>query len=501
MYNSEQDANTFREYISSGYMPSPASLIYDNILKDYSFDDSKNIRKEEIDEKAPFYGNVEYAQVVMDENKEHFMSISLNNNIDKDEYVRYQLNLVIVLETSATMNDSYNDSIDNKQVIGNQIACSIIDELNDEDRICFVTFNDTFNIEQTLDDIKSIDTETLKNKIMAIEATGGGYEFDEGYNAALGQLQEWFDMKVMMETAANNDDDDDDEKQDLVENRIIMITNNLPNSDSSLMDLIQVYSDSDENKIYTSFININEQLPSTKLMNNVNKLRGCNIYNYLKDDKQAVVAQVKYDFDTIINPIYFNIQLTLQQCKTDTVYGYNNNMKQITKLNATGSVQTIKTFFLTEQFLENKKVITIRLQPPDDDEQDIRFEYTLSYESRDGKFGDITREIALNVNKDNGIFDEKDSSYYDNVSIRKRILLIKYIEFLNEWVARDSNNNDTNLNVSSEYKSQFEEFLKYFKAQSEQIKDDSLDQEVEIINKLINFDENESAQLRKASAS
>ena len=197
------------------------------------------------------------------------MAISLNNNINKDEYERYQLNLVIVLETSLLMQDSYNDTSDTKQSIANQIVCTIIDELNDEDRVSLVTFNDTFNREQTLDDIKSIDTETFKANILEIEPTDGGYEFDEGYNAALGQLQEFFDVQVM--AAANNDDDD--EKEELIENRIIMITNNLPNSDSSLMDLIQVYSDSDENKIYTSFININEQLPSSKLMNSINKLR------------------------------------------------------------------------------------------------------------------------------------------------------------------------------------------------------------------------------------
>ena len=119
-----------------------------------------------------------------------------------------------------------------------------------------VTFNDAFNIVQTLDDIKSIGTETTDGtNILAIEPTDGGYEFDKGYNTALEQLQEFLDVQVM--AAANNDDDD--EKEELIENRIIMITNNLPNADSSLMDLmdlmdlIQVYSDSDENKI----LNIN----------------------------------------------------------------------------------------------------------------------------------------------------------------------------------------------------------------------------------------------------
>ena len=500
MYNSEQDGNTFREYICSGYMPSPASLIYDIILNEYSFDSTANIRKEELDEKSPFYASIEYGQCIMNKNKnkEHFMSISLNNNINKDEYARYKLNLVIVLETSSTMNDSYNNNSDNKQCIGNEIVCTILDELKDDDKFCLITFNDTFNIEQTLDDIKSTDCNSLKSKILEIESTGGGFDFDEGYNAALGQLQEYFDVQVM---SAMNMMGDDDGKEELVENRIIMITNNLPNSDSSLMDLMQVYSDSEENKIYTSILNINEQLPSIKLINSVNKLRGCNIYNYLEDDKQSVLAKVKYDFDSIVNPIYFNIQLILNQCKTDTIYGYNDNMKKITKLNQTGTLKQIKTFFLTQNYLDKKEIITIRLQPPEQENKTIKFEYELNYEHRDGKFGEIKREIELNVNKKKGIFDKNDNnSYYDNIEMRKRITLIKYIEILKEWAARDSNNADTNLNVSDEFKSSFKEFLKYIQYQSKKINDDQLKQEIEIINKLINFDENQAAELRKASA-
>ena len=156
---------------------------------------------------------------------------------------------------------------------------------------------------------------------------------------------------------------DDDDKEDETENRVIMITNNLPNSDSSLMDLMQVYSDSDENKIYTSFINIGDaNIPSSKLINSINKLRGCNINNYVLDNKQSVVEKIKTDFEYIINPIFFNISLIVKGCKTDTIYGYNNNMKKITKLNQTGTVKTIKTLFVNQNEDDNvdkAEVITI----------------------------------------------------------------------------------------------------------------------------------------------
>merc|ERR1711902_373767 len=160
---------------------------------------------------------------------------------------------------------------------------------------------------------------------------------------------------------------------------------------------------------------------------------------------------------------------------------------------------TIKTFFLNEN-VDKKEVIMMRLQPQDDENQDINFEVELNYEHRDGKLGDIARDVILSVNKDDGIFDDKENTYFDNDEIRKRIILIKYVELLNEWVSKDSNNGNTNLNVSEQFKTRFEIFLKYFEYQVNQLNDDTLKQEIEILNKLINFDEKEAESLRKSAS-
>eukprot|EP01084_Bolivina_argentea_P034485 63823_1 len=401
------------------------------------------------------------------------------------------------------MNDIYSNTSKTKQIISNEIISVLFDLLNEDDKFCLVTFNDTFNIEIPLEDIGSIlqQNTNIKRDIMNISSSGGGTDFDEGYNAALGQLQELFDVQVM-QSSYEDDDNDSDNKQNQIENRIILITNNVPNYDSSLMDLMQVYSDSDENKIYASFINIGDEQPSNKLINNIYKLRGCNIKSYLNDGEN-IINNIKNDFNNIINPIFFNINLTVKNLKTDTIYGYNNNMKKITKLNGQGTVKNIKTIFGNNNNNNKSEVITIRLQPPDDydnDDGNIQFQIELSYENRDGTIGEIKRDIILTRNKENGIIDTNDNTYYDNISIRKRIVLIKYIELLNEWVARDSNSENTNLNVSDQFKTQFEIFLKYFTHQLDQIKDDTLNQEIDILNNLIQFDPDKAAQLRKSAA-
>merc|ERR1712173_13369 len=125
------------------------------------------------------------------------------------------------------------------------------------------------------------------------------------------------------------------------ENRVILICENLPESNSSVMDLMQVYSDSDENRIYSTLFNIgNDAMQFMKLQKSVNKLRGCNMRQYAPSEnaEQSISDKIKSDFSGIINPILFNASLVLKSCNIDTVYGYHNNMKKLTKLNESGTV-------------------------------------------------------------------------------------------------------------------------------------------------------------------
>ena len=172
-------------------------------MNEYEFGGKSSVvRKVEEDAKAPFFVGIDYAKTVDYQSaesndddivQEDFMSISLNANINKDDYPRYKLNCVVVLETSSSMNDPYNNGVDSKQSVANSIICSIVDGLGEEDKFCLVTFNDSFNIEHPLDDIKSMeDKESVKREILSIESSGGDYDFDEGYNVDLGQLQVHF---------------------------------------------------------------------------------------------------------------------------------------------------------------------------------------------------------------------------------------------------------------------------------------------------------------------
>ncbi len=109
LYGEQQlvDSNTFREYIQMGYMPTPVSLIYDNVLNKYSFD-SQQEQKEETDEKQPFNVSIGYCEPkdyqsnALGDSNEYFLSIGLGcNGSAVSNYKRYKSNIVIVLETLA----------------------------------------------------------------------------------------------------------------------------------------------------------------------------------------------------------------------------------------------------------------------------------------------------------------------------------------------------------------------------------------------------------------
>merc|ERR550525_881852 len=336
-------------------------------------------------------------------------------------------------------------------------------------------------MEEPLDDIKSMDIASIQSNIKQISSSSGGLDFDEGYNAALNQLQELFDAQIM--AAANLEEDD--EKEDTTENRFIFVTGNVPEADSSLLDLMQVYCDTDENKIYTTFLNIGDEPASSKLTASICKMRGCNIRNY----ESSTFSE---DFERVLHPVFFNVHLAVNGLATDTIYGFHNSMKRINKLSQQGSVRTVKTVYLEGQMED--EVVTIRLQPEEDEDEDIGFEVELKYEGRDGKNLDMEWRMELGKIKEG---QEDEHGYFDHQDVRKRIALIKWTELLSEWAAKDrKDDGSSHLDVSPEYRQKFQKFMTWFEAQRKAIGDDKMLREVEIMQSLIDFDEEKAAKSR-----
>eukprot|EP01084_Bolivina_argentea_P298818 514996_1 len=166
---------------------------------------------------------------------EYYLSVGLNSNIKKDEFKRKNLNLVIILDKSGSMNnkfrnysndtDSSSDSSDSdneqdnngntnndtQMTIANNSVIALLKHLTDKDRFGLVTFDTSATIIQKLQFMNEINLIELKQNIISIKADGGT-DFECGYNCSIELYKKLLDI--------NNNE---------YENRIIVLTDAQPN--------------------------------------------------------------------------------------------------------------------------------------------------------------------------------------------------------------------------------------------------------------------------------
>merc|ERR1712062_278570 len=84
--------------------------------------------------------------------------------------------------------------------------------------------------------------------------------------------------------------------------------------------------------------------------------------------------------------------------------------------------------------------------------------------------------------------------YFDNISIRKAILLSRDVHILRDWVLNNgkrrkskAKKEDLNVFVSNEFESKFQKFATYFKQESKFIHNDkTLNKEISVLRSLFN---------------
>jgi len=113
--------------------------------------------------------------------------------------------------------------------------------------------------------------------------------------------------------------------------------------------------------------------------------------------------------------------------------------------------------------------------------KNLNMKIEISYEDQNGtKFKNEQDVLIKKKGGDDMIEDEDD--YFDNIGIRKAILLTRYVLLMKDWI--NSTNNAWKLMVDDEYQQKFKEFSVYFESEMKQIGDDTLEQELKILQKL-----------------
>jgi len=272
-----KDIDNFRKNIEGGFLPLVTDITHEGLFYDYYFDTGVVEECQKLF--CPSYSYAISPDPLSGENQ-YYLSVGLNSGIKESDFERKKLNLVIVLDVSGSMSSPFNqyhydhfgnrhtmyeqNSFDNsktKMQLASESVSGLLDHLNDDDRLGIVLFNNGAHLSKPLESMAITDKATLKGEIMEIVASGGT-------NMAAGMI---------MGTSLFDEDFDYDASE--YENRIIFLTDAMPNlGDISENGLHGMLKKNSENKIYTTFIGIGIDL-NTELVEKITKNRGANYYS------------------------------------------------------------------------------------------------------------------------------------------------------------------------------------------------------------------------------
>ena len=493
-----KDINNFRENIKEGYLPLPTDITYEGLFYDYFFDTGQTEACDKLF--CPSYKSA-LSKDPFSKKEELFLSVGLNSGIKAEDFSRKRLNLIIVIDISGSMEDTFNNyyydqHIKNEQSDQNssgeisseeqkktkmqsasESVAALLDHLQPEDSFGVVLFNDTARLETAFTKVKEANMENIKQHILNLEP-GRGTDLSAGMQMA----------KMLFENHPKGNPSE-------VENRIIFLTDAQPNSGlESEEDFFNILKSNATQKIYTSFIGIGVDF-NTELVEAINKVRGANYYAV--HSPSEFKKRLDEEFDFMVTPLVFDLELRVEApgFKIKKIYGSPEANE------ATGELMKVATLFPSKRTEEGTRggIVLLHLERiPGIQDQNLSL--SVSYKDRNEKPESHSVKFAF----------EKEEESYDTTGIRKGILLVRYANLIKNWIQHErskhtetetSDETDTlgqwerqsiELFVSTEYKKLFADFLSYFESEKEKLGDASLDQEIKILKILRDYKEQSS---------
>ena len=490
-----KDVENFRENIENGYFPITTDLTYEGIFYDYYFDTGNS--GEESDEMFyPSYSTAVSEDPISGE-EEYYLSVGLNSNIKESDFQRKNLNLVIVLDISGSMSSSFSsyyydtddeeddeDNSKSKMQLAEESLNILIDQLTEDDSLGIVLFESSAHLAKPLNLIGDVDVDALKEHILEVSATGGT-NFEDGYLTATELFEDY---------ALTNSDE--------YENRIIVITDAMPNTGTtSSSGLLSYVEENAENEIYTTFIGVGVDF-NTELINEISSVEGGNYYSV--SSASEFKTRMGEEFEYMVTPLVFDLNLDLESdgYEIEAVYGTDDVDAE------EGNIMHVNTLFPSSSNSDSEVkggLVLLKLTKIDEEADDAEITLKVTYKDTDGEEHSNEQTIELS----------SDELYYDNTGIQKGIVLTRYVNVLKSWIAYERTEEDTyliddytgisdwdvistdynsenerssvSLTVSDEYKSIFTILKEYMESEIEEIDDDTLEQEIEILDYLIEY--------------
>lgn len=484
-----KNINNFRENIENGYFPISTDITYNGIYNDYYFNTGKKVESTEMF--SPAYSTAISKDPISGKN-EYYMTVGLNSNIKQSDFKRKKLNIVIALDISGSMSSNFNSyyydgnseeiskSIKNKMEIANESVNLLLDELKEDDRVGIVLFDDEAYLAKEVNLVKKTDMEKIKEHVLEIKPQGGT-NFEEGYKLG---------TQLFTEEMLTNSE---------YENRIIVITDAMPNMGKTSKNLLANNIEHNANKgIYTSFIGVGVDF-NTSVVETLSNVKGSNYYSVHNSEEFKKIMSENFDY--MVTPLVFDLNFILESdfFEIENIYGTDSGDK------TTGSIMSINTLFpsSTNSSGESKGgIILLKLKEKNNnnyDNSNCNIKLKVSYTDREGN---------NKTNEQNVQFEKGLSEYYSNTGIRKGIVLARYVNLMKNWILYERNElnkeylitdetgikeccvtvlgenerKSVKLTVSDEYKNLFGKFYEYMKSEVEYLGDNDMKQELQILN-------------------
>ena len=492
-----KDINNFRENIENGYFPISTDITYNGLFYDYTFDTGMVNESEDLF--SPSY-SIAVSKDPISNEKEYYMTVGLNSNIKESDFQRKKLNLVVVLDISGSMSSNmngyyYDDPFASKEEkeykskmqAANEAVNILLDQLKDDDRFGMVLFDDQAYLAKELSLVEATDIDAIKEHILEI-TEGGGTNFEAGYTKATKLFDE-------LKNVDSNE----------YENRIIVITDAMPNyGTTSKEGLFGYVEENADEGIYTTFIGVGVDF-NTKLIETISDVKGANYYSVhtVKEFEERMGEQ----FEFMVTPLVFDLELNLESedYEIASVYGSDTVDKE------KGNIMNVNTLFPSKSVDGEVKggVILLKLEKKSDNEEGV-LKLNVSYKDRNGEEHANSQEVKVQVASGN-------EDVYVNIGIRKAIALTRYANTMKNWILYERSEEprflilpttgmfdcecmtteevrialgehermSVELTVSDEYKEVFESLKTYLEAEIDAIGDKTMEQEIEIIEKLL----------------
>lgn len=489
-----KNSTSYRNNIENNYFPLETDITYEGIYYDYYFDTGK---AESTNDGEMFYPS--YSKAVSNDpisgEEEYFLSVGLNSNIKESDFKRENLNLVLVLDISGSMNsylnnyyydaksnkdeDENEDAKKTKMQLANEALTMTLDTLQEYDNVGIILFDNVAYKAKDMDLIINTDIGGLKEKILTIEARGGT-NFDDGYTAATKMIKENELFNVEGFT-----------------NRIIVITDAMPNiGETTKQGLKKAMYENAQEGIYTSFVGVGVDF-NTDLVKNITDIRGANYYSIseVKEFKKILAEE----FDFMVTPLVYDLDLSLSSDTYEIEAVYGTDSIDSEKAN----IMHVNTLFpsSSDSSGDVKGGLVVLQLKKKSGANDGNIDVIVSYETIDGDKKENKASVDFNTNG---------KEFYDNNGIRKGIALARYVSTIKDWIAyeRDekveykvttecgiipwlrpslgeNERQSVELKVGKEYREVFKKLKEYLNVEMKATNDSTLQQEIDILDKLI----------------